>query len=280
METPRHKIAIAAASFVIGMVLLLFVGGMLQMRFGMVGMILTELMILAVAVASALLSRMDLRQVFRVKRSSGLEWLGSLLIYLSAFFGALAVSYILSAIMPEMTETGTAISGFILSGGFILALIGISILPGICEEAWHRGYLLSSLGSIRSVAARVIIMGVVFGLFHLDHTRFLQTMILGFALSFMRIKTDNLLVPVVFHCLNNLTSVLLLFALSFLGGMLPEEAMQAASESSEYQMPLAMLAPLVLYIGSFSVIFLALGRYVFKRSDARNQARESLVPRG
>jgi membrane protease YdiL (CAAX protease family) len=266
MSRNKIEIGFAICSFIVGMVLLLSVGGALQYQFGMVGLILTELMILAVALLSTRISRMDFRQVFRVRRSSGLEWLGSFLVYLGAFAGAAAVSYLLSWLVPSTAEASAEINGFILSGGFILALIGVTVLPGICEEAWHRGYLLSSLGSIRSVALRVIIMGLAFGLFHFDPTRFLQTMILGFALSFMRIKTDNMLPSIVFHCLNNLISISLVFVLSSLSQRLPEQALQVA-EASQAQGSLY----LVLIVGAlfFCALFLVLARWVFRVVDKR-----------
>jgi membrane protease YdiL (CAAX protease family) len=267
----------AVFSFIIGMIMLLALGGMLQYRLGMVGMILTELMILAVALLSTLASRLDFRQVFRVRRSSGLEWLGSFLTYLSAFFAAAAVSYLLTRVMPSVVETGAEINDFILSGGFILALIGVTVLPGICEEAWHRGFLLSSLGSIKSIAARVIIMGVVFGLFHFDPTRFLQTMILGFALSYMRLKTDNMLPSIVFHCLNNFLSVTLAFLLSALTQGMPEQMLQA-TEASRGSMPLETLIPLVTGVLSLSVLCFTLSRHVFKVVDGRRAAAASAWP--
>jgi membrane protease YdiL (CAAX protease family) len=268
MEVPRNRIVFAAFSFVIGMVMLLVFGGALQYQFGMVGMVLTELMILAVALLSTLASRLDFRQVFRIKRSSGLEWLGSFLVYLSAFFAAGAASYLLSWLMPSVAETGAVLNEFILSGGFILALIGVTVLPGICEEAWHRGFLLSSLGSIKSVAARVIIMGLVFGLFHFDPTRFLQTMILGFALTFIRIKTDNLLPSITFHCFNNLISVALVFVLSLLTQSIPEQALEAAG-ATQGPMPLGTLFALVTGALSLSVLCFTLSRHVFRIVDRR-----------
>jgi membrane protease YdiL (CAAX protease family) len=277
MKNPRYPIVFALISFLIGMALLLFVGAKLQAQLGMMGLALTELMILAVAIVSVLASRMDFKQVFRVKRSSKREWLGSLLIYLGAFFGTSSVSYLLNALVPGVGETGEYISGFIMSGGFVFALIAVSILPGICEEAWHRGYLLSSLGSIRSVAARVAIMGLVFGVFHFDPTRFLQTMILGFALSFMRIKTDNLLVPMAFHSLNNLTSVGVLFGFSFLTERLPGQGAQMATENSAGLMEPGILIPLVLLTLSLSVLFLTLGRLVFKRIDRASALAAGVV---
>jgi membrane protease YdiL (CAAX protease family) len=261
----RYKIVAAAVSFVVGMVLLFFLGGWMQINFGMVGMIGTELLILAIAVLSALAGRVKLSQAFRVRRSGILEWLGSLAVYLAAFCGSLAASMLLVQLFPAISETGEALSGFITSGGLVLALIGVVLLPGICEEAWHRGYLLSSLGSIRSVAVRVIIMGIVFGVFHLDHTRLAQTMILGFALSYMRIKTDNMLVPVAMHCLNNLFSV----SMTFLMLALPQEAV---AQSTEAGTPAWMLACMLLFFVALSLMFLTLGRYLFGLVERRRQA--------
>jgi membrane protease YdiL (CAAX protease family) len=240
----------------------------------MMGLVATELMILAIAVLSAKASGFDLRQVFRVKRSTGTEWLGSLTIYLGAFFGTATVSYLLAFFFPEVLETSQEISGFILSGGFVLALIAVSLLPGLCEEAWHRGYLLTTLGSLKSVAARVIIMGIVFGLFHLDQTRFLQTMILGFALSFMRIKTDNLLIPIAYHMLNNLISLALTFGLTQLYSSLPEQTLLEVQAASS-QMPVGILLPLLVFTASLCALFVVLGRYIFKRVDARREAQET-----
>ena len=265
-------IATAAVSFAIGMLALLFLGGWMQYNFGMLGMIGTELMILAIALLSILASRMKLSQVLRIRKSSGLKWLGALTIYLGAFCGSLAASLLLFQFFPEMSETGDALGGFITSGGFILALIGVVILPGICEEAWHRGYLLSSLGTVRSIALRVAIMGIVFGIFHFDRARFLQTMILGFGLSYMRIKTDNMLLPVAMHCLNNLISV----SMTFLMLSMPQAATE---QSAQLATPLWMTALMALFFVALALLFLALGRYIFFVDERRGASRlQPLAP--
>ena len=280
MEIPRHKVGFAAISFVVGMLLLFFAGGYLQSNFGMIGLVLTELMILAIALLSAVSSGLNLKETFRVRVSSGREWLASFLIYLSVFFGAATATYILTVLTPSIAETSSIISGFVLSGGFVLALIGVSILPGICEEAWHRGYLLTSLGSIKSVASRVLIMGLAFGLFHMDTTRFLQTMILGFGLSFMRIKTDNLLIPVTFHCANNLFSVAVTFLLALssqsIGGDFSQTMAESSPETAAIQQ--SILLPLVCCTAALSILFLSLGLYNFKRVEILKRAPGIFVP--
>jgi len=265
MEIPRNKIIFALISFIVGLFIIYIVGGYVQYRLGLPGLVITELIILGIALASVAASRMNFRQVFRVKVSTFIEWLSSFCIYLSAFFGSMAVSLALSNFFPSVTETGDALGSFMLSGSFLLALVAVSILPGICEEAWHRGYLLSSLGSIKSVAARVAIMGFVFGLFHLDPTRFFQTMILGMALSFMRIKTDNLLVPVVFHSANNLFSL----SLTYLLASLSQDLVESTGEVTE--IPPVILILYLCFFVALSIMFLSLGLYCFKKVKPRRK---------
>ena len=278
MDIPRHKIALAALSFIVGMVVLYFAGGYVQYHFGVPGLVMSEMMILVVAVLSVLVSRLDFKQVFRVRSSSLRVWMSSLLIYLSVLFGAAAVTYLYVLVSPSLLDTSSEISGFILSDSFFLAVIAVAILPGICEEAWHRGYILTSLGSIKSIAVRVVILGLVFGLFHMDATRFFQTMILGMGLSFMRIKTDNFLIPVAFHSLNNLFSVVLTFASSSMSQGIGDEAYQAALEGSVQTLSSAMLLPIIFFTLALSVLFLTLGLHSFKKVDALKQTPLAPLP--
>ena len=274
MEIARNKIVFALISFIVGMLIMFFAASYIQHHLGMLGLVITELMILAIALISVAASRLSFKQVFRIKASSFREWVSSLCIYLSAFFGSMTVSFVLTTFFPSVTETGNALNSFILSGGFVFGLIAVSILPGICEEAWHRGYLLTSLGSIKSVATRVAIMGLVFGIFHLDPARFLQTMILGMSLSFMRIKTDNFLIPVVFHSLNNLFSLTLVF----LFASLPQEIVDSTDQN-------AAMAPEVLilwliFTTALSIMFLSLGLYNFKKVRGKTTVPTALYPSG
>ncbi|MDR2196895.1 MAG: CPBP family intramembrane metalloprotease [Coriobacteriales bacterium] len=258
METPRSKIAWAAGGFVVGMLLLLFGGSFVQYHLGMWGLVITEIGILAFALLSALASRLDLRKVFRIRRGAAWEWRGCLYIYLGTFFLTYVCVLLLAALFPQMTEVSQDLSSFVTSAPYLFALIAVSILPGICEEAWHRGTLLASLGSIRSVAVRVLIMGIIFGVFHLDLFRFLPTMLLGMGLSYMRIKTDNMLMNMTFHALNNLFSLSVTFLLAPL-----VENMGAMGATESVTDPAAngiVLSAMVIFALAAGSLFIYLGR--------------------
>jgi membrane protease YdiL (CAAX protease family) len=84
----------------------------------------------------------------------------------------------------------------------------IAVMPAICEEALHRGFILSSLASVKNKWIIVLSMGVIFGLFHLDLYRFLPTAVLGMALSYIMIETKNMVLPFFFHFINNALTTL------------------------------------------------------------------------
>ncbi|HBT95835.1 MAG TPA: hypothetical protein DEB24_07045 [Coriobacteriia bacterium] len=275
--SPTRRVVLAAVSFVIGCVLLYTVGFQIQYRLGIWGVAVTELMILAIAIVSALFARMDLREVFRMKAPSGLEWLGSLAIFAGAFFAQYAISQLLNFIFPgSMVESNTAINEIVVSGGMVVAIIVVSILPGICEEAWHRGYLLGSLSPlIRSVTARVLIMGVVFGLFHMDPSRFLQTMCLGIAFSFIRIKTDSMVAPMALHAGNNLLAVGMAFLLVTMMQSIPDSMMPSVEQSMQTGLsPLTLLA-LLLFAVALCVVFTTIGRHIFRVVEKRNRLKQT-----
>lgn len=84
----------------------------------------------------------------------------------------------------------------------------VAIMPAICEETLQRGAILSHLRSLKKEWLIILIMGILFGLFHLSALRFLSTAILGALLSYLMIKKNNLVLPMLMHLVNNLVSVM------------------------------------------------------------------------
>src|SRR5690606_35829883 len=88
-----------------------------------------------------------------------------------------------------------------------------AVMPAICEEALHRGFIQSTMRSIRFDWVIVLIMGFIFGVFHLDPVRFLGTAILGAVLSYVMVKTRNIFYPSFLHMINNAIPVILMYTL-------------------------------------------------------------------
>ena len=113
------------------------------------------------------------------------------------------VTLIVGFFFPDgMAEVGIAMNDIFTSIPMWIAYLIIAVMPAICEEALHRGFILTSMKPIKREWIIVLVMGLIFGLFHLDPYRFAATAILGMALTYIMLKTRNILMPALFHLIN------------------------------------------------------------------------------
>lgn len=199
--------------FGITIVFLLLIAAPIQQWLGLWGVAITEIGILLIAVLATILSKQRFSVVFPFKRVTWRDFGGCTLVYLGAFFASIAISLLLLYFFPDMAEVSDAINTVITSQGLLPGILIVAILPGICEEVLNRGFILSSFSGIKSTFARVLIVGVLFGIFHLNVYRFFPTMLLGMGLTYMMVRTGNLLLPMFFHFINNLLPLLSVMAI-------------------------------------------------------------------
>ncbi len=108
-----------------------------------------------------------------------------------------------------MEAVSGGLDDVIYSVPFWVSIIVVAVLPAICEEAVHRGVIIHTMYRIRKEWLVVLIMGIYFGLFHANPLRFLPTAILGAAMSYIMLETENMVYSSAFHMVNNLLPMLL-----------------------------------------------------------------------
>jgi membrane protease YdiL (CAAX protease family) len=74
-----------------------------------------------------------------------------------------------------------------------------AVSPAICEEAAFRGIILSGFAGRLAKWQTVIVVGLLFGVFHLSIYRFLPTALLGMLITYAVIETRSILTGVVIH---------------------------------------------------------------------------------
>lgn len=92
----------------------------------------------------------------------------------------------------------------------------MTILPGICEETAFRGVLLYGLRRRLPAPASILLVGLIFGLFHFSLFRVLQTGYLGVILASVTVLTGSIFPAMVWHAGSNalaLTSAQIGFSL-------------------------------------------------------------------
>ncbi|MBR1693577.1 MAG: CPBP family intramembrane metalloprotease [Lachnospiraceae bacterium] len=211
MDTRSKKKSITASfvMFALVIVMLLFIATPIQMMLGMTGVLITELIFLAMAILGAIVMKEPLREVFPLHRPHARQVFGSLLLWAAAYLLVLFSTLLIGFLFPEqMGEVQTGLSDVITSVPFGIRFLIVAVSPAICEEAVHRGFILHFLKPVQKKWAIVVIMGILFGIFHLDPIRFLATAILGMALTYAALETDNMFYSFLIHLINNTLSVL------------------------------------------------------------------------
>ena len=199
--------------FALVIVFLVFGAAPIQMRLGMGGVALTEIILLAMALIPAILLKADLKEMFPIKKPKIRQVIGVVLIWFGTFLLGTLVTLIVGFFFPDgMAEVGIAMNDIFTSIPMWIAYLIIAVMPAVCEEALHRGFIQATMKSIRREWVIVLVMGLVFGIFHLDPYRFAATAILGMALTYVMLKTRNIVMPALFHLINNSLSVIVTFA--------------------------------------------------------------------
>ena len=257
----RLNPAYGIAVFVIIEIIFLFVFAPLQYYFGMLGLALTELGLLACTLLAVKITGQSFREVFPVQLPKFGQLMGTLLLWGGCFLLTMLVTLMLMYFFPEgFLQVSTSMNSIFATVPAPLRILIVAVMPAVCEEAMHRGYIQHSFQSVRSDWVVILSMGLIFGLFHMDLYRFLPTAILGVGLSYVMQKTHNILLPALFHFANNFLSVLSSLSTS------TEALEQSADLLADHSMILLSIGS-YLTIGALAPILLFAGSYLIRRAS-------------
>lgn len=185
---------------------------------GMGRSLIGELILLGTAVGAVAVFHGNFRSVFPIHKPKLTEVTGTILIYLGASQAISVVTMIEMYIAPEMvTETSIGLSSMFTSSSMIVAIIVVGIAPAICEEAVFRGVFFNSIwNQTHGKWIPILVTAAVFGLFHGSIIRFFPTFLLGIVLGHLVYETNNMFYNVMFHAINNIIPVLVLYGMQFL----------------------------------------------------------------
>lgn len=228
----KRPLAAALAMAAASILFLLLIAAPMQAAWGMTGLLLTELGLLALALGGAALLREKLSDVFPLRAPRLRPAFGAVVLWLGAYMPVLTAAILMQLLLPAQTvEVSAGITGLAVTVSPWLRFLIMAVSPAICEEAVYRGFILSHLGPLPAWA-RVAVCGALFGAFHLDATRFLSTALLGAAITWAVLCTGNLFYAGLIHLCNNALSVLATIALEAAAQSAPELAEQATAEAA------------------------------------------------
>jgi uncharacterized protein len=267
IESKQLKPYQGIAVFLLVLLAMLFVAAPIQREWGMYGVALTELIILLLAVIPAIILKTDLKEIFPLKKPLLRQIFGVLLLWTGSYVAVLLITLVIGYFFPEgLTEVSSGLQNTFTSVPMGVAFFIIAVMPAICEEALHRGLILSSLATVNNKWITVLSMGVIFGVFHLDPYRFLPTAVLGMAMTYIMIETRNMLLPIFFHFINNALTTYISFT---------TKSQAALTEMNSGAMLNAISVYLI--IGAVIPFLLLSGSRLIHRKESINEAEDMAV---
>lgn len=192
--------------------LLIYLGSLLQVELGLIGVFLTQWLIILLPVLVILwYFKADFKLSLKLNSFDLKSLLGSLLIWAGLFIIIIFLTEWQASFLPETEALGEEMANLMKQRGLLFGILAIAVSPAICEELLFRGALLSAAEDEISYPGIIILIGLLFAVFHLSIFRLMPTFILGVFLTYLVYHNGSVLIGVIIHFVHNLVLFLLTF---------------------------------------------------------------------
>ena len=205
----------------VGFLLLLYVGGLLQIRYGLNGVAMSQIVLLVFPFAMAIYTRKHPLRTFNLRMPGVGDWIGSMVLGFGAILMGIVMANIMTTLFPQEGEAFYSTIETLFDGPGIWVWAVVCVFPAICEEMLFRGYILSGFRSRYSEWVTVAFVGVSFGVFHTSVMRFPATCFLGMTFAFIVCRTGSIIPGMILHCLNNSIAIICMYFPEFIKNNLP-----------------------------------------------------------
>jgi sodium transport system permease protein len=151
------------------------------------------------------LYKLNIHDTLSLRSVKPVVWLAILFAIPTASSVAVVVSHVANHFIPVSEELIRSSSEGLIPAGMpqwqIFAYL--AVLPALCEEIAFRGLLLSGLKRRFRPLTLAIVVGVIFGLFHLTLFRLAPTAALGVAITGIALMTGSIFPGMLLHMGNN-----------------------------------------------------------------------------
>lgn len=193
----------------ITMMVFMYAGSVLQLKYGIGGIFGTQMIFLALPLMFVAYTKRDVCKTYSFYKTKPANYPGAFLLGIGACLLMLVLAVFLTNLFPNSAEAMSEAFVDILGDNLAVQIIVIAITPAICEEMLFRGFLLSAMGSRYKKVSAFAIVAVLFGLYHMSLIKFFTTGLFGLLLCYVVYLTGSIFPAMLIHCTNNLISVLL-----------------------------------------------------------------------
>lgn len=199
----QPKVSRGILTFFLAVVGFVLIAAPMQVFWGLWGLALTEVLFILISVLLVKAWKWNFKEVFSIKKPK-LKELGAVLVsWLGTVLGMLVINNIILYLFPvAMTQTEGGLSEFFMTLPLPISLFIVAVMPAVGEEVLFRGAIQYNFRD-KSKWVTILGVGFLFGLFHIDPTRILGTALLGMVAAYIMYETENILLPIFLHFVNN-----------------------------------------------------------------------------
>lgn len=150
--------------------------------------------------------RLDLREAFALRRVHPAVWPAVVLGAPAGYILGIGLAGLVNTYLFPVPQNVLEAFGDVLLGDAIplwQLLLFLSVMPGILEELAFRGVLLHGLRKFLGPVGICLLVGAVFGLFHVSLFRLIPTAYLGALLAAVVLLTGSIFPVMIWHIANN-----------------------------------------------------------------------------
>lgn len=190
-------------------VLILYAGSMLQLKFGLAGVFGTQLIILFIPLLVVIYTKRDLCLTYGFRKTGIKNFLGGIFLIAGFIPINLVISIGLISLFPDSAENGVTVFDELMGGNLLSVLFVIALAPAVCEEMMFRGVIFHAMKEKYRISTAIGIVAVLFGIYHMSLVKLIPTGLLGFVICYVAYRADSIYPAMLMHFLNNAFSVLI-----------------------------------------------------------------------
>lgn len=228
-----------------------------------------QLGFLGIAIGACLINKTPLKEVFPLHKITVRDFFGTVLLWLGALPLGLLSGVVVGKFMPQAFTQVAENLNEVSSGVLILGYITTIVCPPICEEAIMRGAILSNFRGVKKDWVIVLVIGIMFGILHMDPIRLINTSLMGACLAYLMVKRNNIILPAMYHFFNNFIS----FGMSAISDAAASQAEQSYTAAEATSAAVDAL-PVFMLISFLCPLMLVLGAHLIKRQAEISEGKE------
>ena len=208
-------------SIVVLLLLVLYVGTAVTVRNPFGGVIVQQLMILGVPLFVVWYMKSDYKKLFCLQKPKKGTVLGGICLYVGTFCLEMALTGILTKLLPASAENVTASFEVLMEQPTVLIVLVMALMPAVGEEIFFRGFLYGGLKHKYNVKWAILISAIIFGAFHMSLVKLIPTAMLGACFAYIVYKSGSIYIGMTLHFVNNAFLMLQMKEPDIFGKILP-----------------------------------------------------------